>query len=177
MPRRTVILVDQENNAIGTEELVAAHSGEGQLHRAFSVYVFRDFGKEILIQKRSAKKMLWPGFWANSCCSHPMEKESPEQAGKRRLQEELGFTCDLKPVCSFVYRAVDPEERGVEHEYVTVLLGLVDETVKVIPNPEEVADFDWMPVTVLKKEMRLDPQKFTPLFHLGMHAIRESLPN
>ena len=120
MNRRTVILVDQENREIGREEIVAAHTGEGQLHRAFSVYVFRDFGKEILIQKRSAKKMLWPGIWANSCCSHPMEGETPEAAGKRRLQEELGFTCDLKPVYSFVYRAQDGE-RGVEHEYVTIL--------------------------------------------------------
>ena len=166
MNRRTVILVDQENREIGREEIVAAHTGEGQLHRAFSVYVFRDFGKEILIQKRSAKKMLWPGIWANSCCSHPMEGETPEAAGKRRLQEELGFTCDLKPVYSFVYRAQDGE-RGVEHEYVTILLGLVDETVKVVPNPDEVADTEWMPVNVLKKEMRLDPQKFAPWFHLA----------
>ena len=176
MDRRTVILVDQENNAIGTEEIVAAHSGDGQLHRAFSVYVFRNFGKEILIQKRSSKKMLWPLIWANSCCSHPLEGESPEQAGKRRLQEELGFTCDLKAVCSFVYRAEDPQKRGVEHEYVTVLLGLVDETVKVVPDPDEVVDTDWISLQVLKKDMRLDPLKYAPWFHLGMHAIRESLP-
>lgn len=176
MDRRTVVLVDQENNPRGREEIVTAHSGEGQLHRAFSVYVFRDFGKEILIQKRSKKKMLWPEIWANTCCSHPMEGETPVAAGRRRLQEELGFICDLKPVCSFVYRAVDGE-RGVEHEHVTILLGLVDDTVKVAPNPDEVADTEWMPVAVLKKEMRLDPQKFAPWFHLGMHAIRESLPS
>ena len=104
-----------------------------------------------------------------------MENESPEAAGMRRLQEELGFSCPLKSVCSFIYRAEDPGKRGVEHEHVTVLLGLVDDTAKVTPNPEEVAEYEWMPVTVLKKEMRLDPQKFAPWFHLGMHAIREVL--
>jgi isopentenyl-diphosphate delta-isomerase len=171
-----VILVDEENHPIGSEELVAAHSGEGKLHRAFSVYVFRNFGKELLIQKRSEKKMLWPGIWANSCCSHPVEKETAEQAGMRRLQEELGFTCPLKSVCSFVYRAEDPGKRGVEHEHVTVLLGLVDDTVKVVPNADEVADVEWLPLPVLKKDMRLDPEKYAPWFHLGMNAIKESLP-
>lgn len=175
MDRRTVILVDEENNAIGTEEIVAAHSGEGRLHRAFSIYVFRNFGKEILIQKRSEKKMLWPGIWANSCCSHPMEGETAEEAGMRRLQEELGFSCPLKSVCSFVYRSEDPARRGVEHEHVTVLLGLVDDALKPALNPDEVAEIAWMPVTVLRKEMRLDPQKFAPWFHLGMNAIRESI--
>ena len=43
----------------------------------------------------------------------------------------------------------------------------MDETVKVVPNPDEVADTEWMPVNVLKKEMRLDPQKFAPWFHLA----------
>jgi isopentenyl-diphosphate Delta-isomerase len=176
MPQRTVILVDEENRPIGIEELMTAHSGEGKLHRAFSTYVFRSFGKEILMQKRSGKKMLWPGFWANTCCSHPMENESPEDAGKRRLQEELGFTCDLRTVCSYVYRAEDPQGRGVEHEHVTVLLGLVDDTVKPMPNAEEVEEIEWMPVTVLRKEMRLDPQKFAPWFHIGMNAIQESIP-
>src|SRR3989344_7156864 len=104
MDRRTVILVDQENRAIGREEIVAAHSGEGQLQRAFSVYVFRDFGREILIQKRSSQKMLWPGFWANSCCSHPRKGESRIEAGERRLIEELGFATKLKLLFKYCYQ-------------------------------------------------------------------------
>lgn len=173
---RTVILVDENNNPVGTEEVVAAHSGEGKLHRAFSVYVFRSAGKEILIQKRSGKKMLWPGIWANTCCSHPREEESPAAAGERRLREEMGFSVTLKPACSFVYRAKDPQGRGVEHEYVTVLLGLADETSKVKADPDEVEDWMWIGVDELKEKMLGDAKAYAPWFHLGMNAIRETLP-
>ncbi len=183
MQRRTVVLVDEDNRPIGTEEVVAAHTGEGKLHRAFSVYVFRNSGKEILIQKRSTGKMLWPGIWANTCCSHPLEGEGAVDAGKRRLQEELGFTCDLNPVGSFIYRAVDPRQRGVEHEHVTILLGAldllgvdlsgVDVPIDVRANPEEVAQWKWVGVEDLQKAMHESPLEYAPWFHLGMKAIRE----
>ncbi|MBM3231077.1 isopentenyl-diphosphate Delta-isomerase [Candidatus Peregrinibacteria bacterium] len=174
---RTVILVDEDNNEIGTSEIVEAHTGEGKLHRAFSVYVFRNKGKEILIQKRSAKKMLWPEIWANTCCSHPQNGESARQAGERRLKEELGFTCPLKALSGFVYRAEDPEKRGVEHEFVTILLGLVDETVTPSADPDEVAEWKWIGVEELRGNMRREPAKYAPWFHLGMNAIRESIPS
>lgn len=173
---KTVILVDTDNNPLGTCEIVAAHTGEGKLHRAFSVYVFRKKGKEILIQKRSTKKMLWPEIWANSCCSHPLEDESPEVAGRRRLHEEMGFICPMKSVCSFVYRAEDPSKRGVEHEYVTILLGLADDDVAVKPDPDEVAEWKWIPVEELREDMKLHPSRYAPWFHLGMNAITESIP-
>lgn len=172
-----VILVDTENREIGTCEKTAAHMGAGKLHRAFSAYVFRKKGKEILMQKRSAKKMLWPGIWANTCCSHPRGNESPEQAGGRRLQEEMGFTCTLKPVCSFVYRAEDPEKRGVEHEYVTILLGLTDDETAIKADPDEVAEWKWISVNELREDMKREVAKYAPWFHLGMNAIRESIPN
>lgn len=173
--KRTVILVDEDNQPLGTAEIVEAHTGEGMLHRAFSIYVFRSMGKEILIQRRSDKKMLWPGFWANTCCSHPKIGETADQAGMRRLEEELGFTCELKPVCSFVYRAEDPEGRGVEHEYVTVLLGLVGNDVVIEPDPDEVSEYRWVNVEELRDEMRETPTDFAPWFHLGLNAIRETI--
>src|SRR5438552_1937177 len=104
MPR-TVTLVDEQNHAIGTADLIAAHTGQGQLHRAFSVYVFRNDRSEILTQKRSVEKMLWPLIWANTCCSHPFENETPVEAGTRRLKEEMGFSVHLKERATFVYRA------------------------------------------------------------------------
>src|SRR4051812_39991646 len=97
MTTRTVTLVDEQGSPIGVSEIVDAHTGHGKLHKAFSVYVFRNDGKEILIQQRSDKKMLWPMIWANTCCSHPFENESSSDAGERRLREELGFTTTLQP--------------------------------------------------------------------------------
>ena len=103
-----VILTDMHGNPAGTADVLAAHKGRGMLHKAFSIYIFDEGREKILIQRRSEKKMLWAGIWANSCCSHPRKEESPVAAGERRLSEELGFTCALRESGSFVYRAEDP---------------------------------------------------------------------
>lgn len=165
----TVILTDESGQKTGTMEIVAAHTAPGHLHKAFSIYVFRNGGREILVQKRSAKKMLWPLILANTCCSHPREDESPLEAGARRLSEECGFTCPLAESGSFVYRAEDPG-RGVEHEHVTMLISDLDDDQKPIlnPNPDEIAAMKWILVEELKREMAKHPEHYAPWFHLGL---------
>lgn len=172
--RRSVTLVDANGQAVGSADLVDAHTGEGKLHRAFSVYVFRNGGKEILIQQRSAEKMLWPLVWANTCCSHPFEEEDAVAAGKRRLQEELGFTCPLRARQSFVYRAQDPQGRGVEHEHVTILACDIPTDAPVKADPKEVADWKWVPVDELRKDMAKNPATYAPWFHQGLELLLRS---
>jgi isopentenyl-diphosphate delta-isomerase len=165
----TVILTDENGNPEGIADILDAHSGEGQLHKAFSVYVFSPGRKHLLIQRRSAKKMLWPLVWANTCCSHPRENETSLQAGQRRTEEEMGFRCTLTEGPSFVYRAVDPAGRGVEHEHVTTLIGEASPAVHA--NTDEVADWKWIDVATLRQEMTALPEQFAPWFHLGLAKI------
>src|ERR1043166_2029346 len=92
---REVILCDESGRPQGACDLLAAHTGAGRVHLAFSVYLFsRDRGK-LLIQRRSAAKMLWPLVWANTCCSHPRADEDAIDAGRRRLREEMGIDAEL----------------------------------------------------------------------------------
>ena len=65
-----LILVDDEDNEIGYRSKAECHDGGGIRHRAFSLFLFNDDG-ELLLQQRSKEKRLWPGFWSNTCCSHP----------------------------------------------------------------------------------------------------------
>lgn len=164
-----VILVDENNKEVGTAPIVQAHTGKGMLHRAFSVYVFRNGRKELLLQKRSAKKMLWPLIWANTCCSHPRVGESARQAGERRLKEELGFSTPLSDGPSFVYRAEDAD-RGVEHEHLTLLVGEVD-GANVVPDPEEVAEYKWMNVEALLKDLKKNGEQYAPWLKLGLPKL------
>ncbi len=168
---RTVTLTDENGMPQGMMEIVKAHTGSGSLHKAFSVYVFTPGKTSILIQRRSAKKMLWPMIWANTCCSHPFENETPSQAGERRLKEEFGMDCPLSPYMDFVYRAEDPQGRGVEHEHVTILTGEAAEDAPLKPNPDEIAEWKWVKVNELQKDMKADPDAYAPWFHMGLDHI------
>lgn len=168
----SVILTNEQGASQGLMDIIEAHTGEGSLHKAFSAYIFRKNGTEILLQQRSTKKMLFPLFWANTCCSHPRENEDIIETAERRLQEECGFTCPLKEVTSFVYRAADPEGRGVEHERDTILRGDVEE-IELNPDPDEIAELQWIPVNQLLADMKSRPERYAPWFHLGLKLVLE----
>ncbi len=155
-----VTLVNEKDEDIGKEEKKQAHLNKGKLHRAFSTFIFNEKG-ELLLQKRSSKKMLWPGFWSNSCCSHPKPKESVVDAGERRLKEELGFSCKLTYIGSFIYKE-KYKDIGTEHEFCHILAGKYQGDIA--PNPEEVEETRWVKWSDLMKEIDKDASLFTPWF-------------
>ncbi len=167
---QSLILVDKNDQPLGVMSREQAHTSPGILHRAFSIYIFRKIGSEILIQRRSASK-LFAGMWANSCCSHPREGEAIDEVAPRRLQEELGFTCTLTPAGSFTYQAEDPSGKGAEHEHVTIFRGDVDGDVAVSPDPEEVAEWKWTNVNELREDMKKNPKLYAPWFHIGLNIV------
>ena len=168
---RQVILCDESGRPTGSADLLAAHTGAGQLHLAFSVYVYSPDRRKLLVQQRAAGKMLWPLVWANTCCSHPRAGETPVVAGRRRLKEELGLECDLTVGTAFVYRAEDPGGRGVEYEYDILLTGTTDATPS--PDPNEVAAWEWVDVDHLRRDLRARPDRYAPWFHQGLPLLTE----
>lgn len=171
----SVILTNEQGEQTGIADIFDAHAGKGLLHRAFSVYVFRGDGEELLLQRRAEGKRLFPGLWTNTCCSHPFQNESAEEAGIRRLREEMGFSCPLQNAGSFVYRAEDPHGHGTEHEHDTVLVGLVDDA-DVTPDLAEADDWKWIHCDDLTEEIERTPNLFTPWFAQGLAIARQSLP-
>ncbi len=153
-----LVVVNRRDQVLGKENKGHCHALKGILHRGFSVFVLNKKG-QVLLQKRSQKKRLWPGFWSNTCCSHPKPGETYLQAGKRRLKEELGFTCPLKFLFKFHYRAVY-QNIGSENEICAVLLGKYEGPVK--PNPNEAEAVRWLDFDQLKQELKEKPERFTP---------------
>ncbi|WP_196888913.1 isopentenyl-diphosphate Delta-isomerase [Aureivirga sp. CE67] len=161
MKEEYVILVNENDEQVGLMEKIEAHE-KALLHRAFSVFVFNDQG-ELMLQQRAASKYHSPLLWTNTCCSHQRDGESNLEAGKRRLQEEMGFVTDLKEVCSFVYKA--PFANGLtEHEFDHVMVGNYNDEPNV--NPEEVEAFKWMPLEDVKKDIEEKPEIYTEWFKI-----------
>ncbi|MDD5103259.1 MAG: isopentenyl-diphosphate Delta-isomerase [Candidatus Peribacteraceae bacterium] len=170
-PMSFVLLTTEDGTPMGTAERQAAHATPGMLHRAFSAFVFRKGRQELLIQQRSKDKSLFPLLWANTCCSHLREGEMLPDAAQLRLHEELGFTCPLKEGPSFVYRADDPEGRGTEYEYDTILIGSIQGDPPLRPDPAEVNAVKWITTEELTKDMHSHPLLYAPWFHLALPMV------
>lgn len=161
MIEEKVILVNENDEQIGLMPKMEAHE-KALLHRAFSVFIFND-KNELMLQQRALDKYHSPGLWTNTCCSHQRDGESNIQAGKRRLQEEMGFVVDLKESISFIYKA--PFENGLtEHEYDHVLIGKYND-VPII-NEDEVSHWKWMSLESVKDDMLLNPKLYTEWFKI-----------
>lgn len=164
-----LILVDSEDNVLGYDSKAACHDGDGLLHRAFSIFLFNGDG-QLMLQKRSQKKRLWPGYWSNSCCSHPRRGESDLQAAERRIQEELAVTPDLTFVFRFEYQA-DFGEPGAEHELCSIYVAQSDDPISV--NVNEVEDWKFIDVAELDRELVDNPDAYSPWLKLEWPRIRE----
>jgi len=156
-----VIIVDENDKEIGTEEKIKAHKEE-KLHRSFSIFIFNSKG-ELLIQQRAKTKYHSGGLWSNSCCSHPRPGETLNEAAHRRLKEEMGFDCKLKEVFSFIYKIKFDNDLS-EHEYNHIFTGSFSGNPE--PNSEEVEDWKWIDMINLKKDIRENPEKYTYWFKL-----------
>jgi isopentenyl-diphosphate delta-isomerase len=165
-----LILVDEDNNVIGHLDKGACHDGDGVLHRAFSIFIFSDAG-ELLLQKRSSEKRLWPEFWSNSCCSHPRRGEDMDTALKRRLHDELGIRSDLHFLYTFSYHAPFGDV-GSEREVCSVFAGRSADEVRA--NEREIAAWRWISAADLDREMRARPEDFTPWFLQEWPEVRRS---
>ena len=159
MNEEQVILVDENDRAIGLMPKLEAHE-KAVLHRAFSVFILNDKG-ELLLQQRAAHKYHSPLLWTNTCCSHQREGESSIQAGRRRLNEEMGFEVPLKEIFSFIYKA--PFENGLtEHEFDHVLIGYYDKLPDI--NPEEVEAFKYSSIEFIQKDIEDRAEQYTVWF-------------
>jgi len=162
-----LLIVDKNDKFLRYANKEKCHQGKGILHRAFSVYIFNNKG-QLLIQKRSRQKPLWPGYWANSCCSHPRKGEEYVDAGERRLAEELGFTCPLSIADKFEYQA-NYINIGSENEMCVILTGEYNGKVK--PNRKELSHYKWVDPHKLINDFKKNPDEYSPWLKIGLKKL------
>ena len=161
-----VILVDEKDNPLGTMEKMEAHE-KGILHRAFSVFVFNNKG-EMLLQQRAFSKYHSGGLWTNTCCSHPREGEPTIAAAHRRLQEEMGFDCEIKEVFDFIYKK-DLDHNLTEHELDHVFIG--EFNGKPLINPEEVNAYKYVLTEDVVSDVKQNPDNYTEWFKICLDEV------
>lgn len=165
-PEDQLILVDEQDREVGTDGKLSAHQ-KGTLHRAISVFVFNGKG-ELMLQKRTKTKYHSAGLWTNTCCSHPRPGEDADTAARRRLQEEMGFTCDVREVHHLLYRTTFPNGL-IENEYDHMFIA--DYEKEPLLNPDEAEDWKWMAPDEIKKDMAEHPEAYSYWFKLALDDI------
>jgi len=176
--RQTAYMTDAQtliptwvDGALTPYDKLQAHL-QGLRHKAVSVFVMQ--GDKTLIQQRALEKYHTPGLWANSCCTHPIWDESPQDCAVRRLEQELGIQ-GLHPEFrdQVEYRAPVGGEM-IEHEVVDIFVAQAPFDLNVTPNPAEVMNYDWITLSDLARRIEAQPEAFTPWLkiYLSEHASR-----
>lgn len=183
------IAVDENDNVIGPRTKKECHLMEninkGLLHRAFSVFLFNTKG-ELLLQRRSDAKITFPGYYTNTCCSHPLYIDSEleeikalgvKRAAQRRLGIELGIDPASVPAEDFLYMTrilytAPSDHKWGEREVDYVLI--IQKDVDLDPNPNEVKECVYVGRNDLKgflDGVKNKGYKVTPWFQLIAEAF------
>jgi isopentenyl-diphosphate delta-isomerase len=165
-----VILVDINDSSTGEMGKLEAHQ-KGELHRAFSIFIFNAHG-ELLLQQRAFNKYHSGGLWTNTCCSHQRPGEGNLDAANRRLMEEMGMKADLTEVFNFTYRA-EFESGLIEHEFDHVFFGKSD--LLPVINTDEVANYKYMKLDALKGDLIVRPEHYTPWLKICLDTVVDHL--
>jgi len=154
-----VVLVDQENNEIGTAPKETVHTHDTPLHRGFSAFIFND-KHQLLLTKRASTKKTFPGVWTNTVCGHPGKGETATDAARRRLEDELGLVVrDLIEISPYRYRFTD-RNGIVENEICPILMGYANDN----PTPQEgeVEQWKWMKWKEFLNDIEEHPDIYSP---------------
>jgi isopentenyl-diphosphate delta-isomerase len=100
-------LVDLEDRVIGKVRRGDAHRNPALVHRSVQVLVFSGDGR-LLLQRRSRRKDLFPGYYCASASGHVAAGEDYATTAERELEEELGIVAPLSFIGKVVVRT-EPE--------------------------------------------------------------------
>jgi isopentenyl-diphosphate delta-isomerase len=87
-------------------------------------------------------------------------------------KKKWGFVTDLREVTSFIYKA--PFNNGLtEHELDHIMIGQFNDIPNI--NPEEVADWRWMPVDAVRENIQNQPENYTVWFIIIFEKFYEQI--
>ena len=170
-----VVLVNENDVEVGASEKLVVHT-QGQLHRAFSIFILRKLESkiEVLLQQRSPIKYHSANLWSNTCCGHPRPGENIIDAAERRLCEEMGLSVQLQKIGQFHYTAKLSDVGLIENELDHVLIGFCDRDEFQV-NLDEVQNYSWIDILTLRADIQENSQKYTVWLPEVLNLLLQSL--
>jgi isopentenyldiphosphate isomerase len=155
-----IALYDIEGRQIGKIDRKTAHNSKEYLHGAVHIFVFNS-KNEILLQKRSLKKLVMPGRFDISAGGHIGYKESEYKAALRELEEELGIKdAEVKFLYDYIW------ESEIEREYVFTFMTFWDGPIDFLRS--EIDEVRFFKVSDINKD-----DLFTPNLLYELELLRK----
>ena len=114
-------VVDEAGTVVGRATRGECHSGSKLLHPVVHLHVFNEQG-DVYLQKRPEWKDIQPGTWDTAVGGHLDYGETPEEALRREVREELGIS-DFLPHFIGKYLFESKRERELVYVHRTTYKG------------------------------------------------------
>lgn len=153
-------IYDENKNHIGTSSRNEAHQ-KGLWHKAVHIYIVND-KNEILIQKRSKEKDLYPNVWDISCGGHVDAGETAEITAIRECFEELGIKLEKRDI-NFVFTVKETliSNNYISNEFVDVFVCKADLS-HIVKQDGEVAETKVVKILDFVKMISSNDGSFLP---------------
>ena len=169
MPDEIYDIYDDNGNKTRTATWTEVHA-KGLIHRTTAVLVFKcQSRKELLIQRRNHKMEQDPGLWQHSAGGHIISGDTPQDAVKKELKEELFANHELPDIeireISYFLNQDLPNNKEILHLFETIYSG------PFYYDEKELAEEPrWIGFDRLLKDMEENPKKYT---HAFRNVIKE----
>lgn len=151
------IEVDENDKVIGLRPRKDFYSGK-YIHRGAQL-ILKNSKNQILLQKRSKNK-VWDPDKFNYAAGGNVSDESYEECIIRETEEELGIKIKAKELFKIKYFSAN------DKAFHKIFLAVSDD--KIIYDKDEIQFVEWIDEDILKKDILKNPDKYTPVFVLGM---------
>ncbi|MBN2067510.1 MAG: NUDIX domain-containing protein [Candidatus Diapherotrites archaeon] len=152
MSKEFLPVVDENDSVVGKVLRDECHK-KGLLHRSVHIFIFNSKG-DLLLQMRSKKMDLYPGFFTSSASGHVSYGETYQEAAEKELAEELG--ADIKLELFGKYNI----SSEWDNHFVSLFVGHSDGPFN--PDASEVEFVKFCPIPEIKRLM--EKEKFSPNF-------------
>ncbi len=151
-------VVDEDDRVVGRATREECHRNNRLIHRTVCVFVL-NAQNELLLQKRSSTKDLYPSRYTGSATGHVDYGEDYKDAAKRELREELGIEAPLQMLCKV--KDFSDIEREISALY------LCRHNGPFHFNKSEISEVEFMPIEDVKRSLETDEQKFAYGFKIA----------
>lgn len=138
-------ILDEKGNYTGKVESRKVCHKEGLWHKAVAVFIINS-KNQVLLQKRSANKRMWPNTWDVTAGGHVLTGEFGFEAIIRETKEELDININKEDV-TFIGAAISTsEKKDIKANHFNefyIVNKDIDET-KLKLQEDEVSEVKWI---------------------------------